>query len=114
MFVLGVMAVSLSLPVLGASLALSDTLISGHFHFLPCFHKTVFHRECLTCGMTRSFGAMWKGNVKLAREFNRGGPAAFAASWILLFLGIGLIFESRMQSKKSIMSSNHENCRSNL
>jgi hypothetical protein len=113
-FVFGVLAVALSLPVLTASLAMSDSLINGHFHFLPCVQKTVFHRECLTCGMTRSFGAMWKGNIKLAREFNRGGPATFTGFWIMLFLGLGLICQGRFHGSRNGMEKNHENWRSNL
>lgn len=112
--VFGILAVVLSLPVLGASLALSDSLISGRFHFLPCFQKTVFQRECLTCGMTRSFGAMWKGNLRLASEFNRGGPATFTGFWILLFLGIGLIHEGRLRLKARTAEKNDLNWRSNL
>jgi len=93
--VLGAAALSLSLPVLLVSLAVSEGLIHGRTRFLPCVHKTIFHHECMTCGMTRSFGAMWKGNVRLAGAYNLGGPPGFAAVWILFFMGVALIVEGK-------------------
>jgi len=98
--VLGAAALSLSLPVLLVSIALSDGLIQGRTRFLPCVHQTIFHHECMTCGMTRSFGAMWKGNVRLASAYNLGGPPAFIAVWILCFMGVALITDGRRPSRR--------------
>jgi hypothetical protein len=98
--VLGAAALSLSLPVLLVSLAVSDGLIHGRIHLLPCVHQTIFHHECMTCGMTRSFGAMWKGNIRLASAYNLGGPPGFVAVWILFFMGVALIADGKRLSRR--------------
>jgi hypothetical protein len=89
--VLGTAGLLLTVPVLALSFAFSDPIIEGDFKLFPCFHKAIFHKECYTCGMTRSFGAMWKGNIRLAKAYNRGGPAAFIMVWILFFMSVFFI-----------------------
>ncbi len=92
----------LTLPAILLSLVLSESIVDGKVHLVPCFWKTHFGKECHSCGMTRSFAAMWGGNLKLAVAFNRGGPAAFIMVWIIFFLGaffLGDCFRLRLQRK---------------
>ncbi|MBM3472802.1 MAG: DUF2752 domain-containing protein [Armatimonadetes bacterium] len=42
-----------------------------------CVSRTVFHMNCPTCGMTRSFAAMAHGRLRLAFALHRLGPLGF-------------------------------------
>jgi len=42
-----------------------------------CVSRTVFHMNCPTCGMTRSFVSMAHGRLRLAFALHRLGPLAF-------------------------------------
>jgi hypothetical protein len=104
--VLGFMSLAAALPALLVSCVLAGPILDGSVRLLPCFHKTVFHRECMTCGMTRSFSAMWKGKVDLASAYNRGGPATFVAFWVAALLGAlfvahGIISYRRFKRRKA-------------
>ena len=98
--VLGFVGLGATLPALLISWALAGPILDGRVGLLPCFHKTVFHRECMTCGMTRSFGAMWKGRADLASSYNRGGPALFTAFWFVALMGACFVAHGFVSNRK--------------
>jgi len=51
-----------------------------------CVSRTVFHMNCPTCGLTRSFVAMAHGRLRLAYHLHRLGPLGF----LLLLLQVPL------------------------
>ena len=48
------------------------------------------HRECPLCGMTHGYVEMARGNVRAAREWNRGAPILFVAG--LLNGGAAMVY----------------------
>ena len=43
----------------------------------PCIFQQVFHVPCPGCGLTRSFKAIWRGDVWLALRYHPLGPLYF-------------------------------------
>jgi hypothetical protein len=60
------------------------------YRYTPsCVFKTYFNIECFSCGMTRSFMSIAKGNFEEANEFNKLGIPLFfisACSFPLLII----------------------------
>jgi hypothetical protein len=63
---------------------------------LECAHVSFYGKECQTCGLSRSFTEMTKGNVTEARKLNFNGPLLFGffASQLLLRIIAGSILVS--------------------
>ena len=57
-------------------------------HVGLCVFRTVTGYDCPGCGLTRSFQAMWRGDLRRAWERHPGGPIAFAMTW-LVWLELG-------------------------
>jgi hypothetical protein len=69
-------------------------------HPVECVHVAVYGEECSTCGLSRSFSMMARGNISSATEYNRNGPLLFAFFGSQLFLRAlagGLIFVAGRQ-----------------
>lgn len=45
---------------------------------VECVHLKYTGQECGTCGLTRSFSAMIRGDLSSASDYNRNGPLLFA------------------------------------
>jgi hypothetical protein len=69
---------------------------TGDGYFLECAHVSFYGKECQTCGLSRSFTEMTKGNITEARKLNINGPLLFGffASQLLLRLIAGSILVS--------------------
>lgn len=50
---------------------------SGGVAPVECVHVTTYGGECSTCGLTRSFAEMARGNFTNAAMLNRNGPLIF-------------------------------------
>ncbi|TVR70884.1 MAG: DUF2752 domain-containing protein [Marinilabiliales bacterium] len=53
---------------------------------VECVHVTTHGGECSTCGLTRSFAEMARGNYTSAAMLNRNGPLIFGFFVIQLFM----------------------------
>jgi hypothetical protein len=49
--------------------------------FITCSHKAIFGKPCITCGSTRAFGYIFKGQFSLAEKFNYFAIKLF---WLLI------------------------------
>jgi hypothetical protein len=64
-------------------------------HPVECVHVAVYGGECSTCGLSRSFSMVARGNIASAIEYNRNGPLLFAffgSQLLLRAIAGGLIF----------------------
>lgn len=51
---------------------------SGNGYYpVECVHNSIYADDCPTCGLSRSFSEMVRGNFKSAAEYNRNGPLIF-------------------------------------
>lgn len=57
---------------------------------IPCYYKAHFHQSCPTCGMTRAFAKILKGEINQALILNKN------SIFILIFIIIQLILRSFM------------------
>jgi hypothetical protein len=58
----------------------------GREYPVVCAHVSFYGMECPTCGLSRSFSEMSRGNFSSAAGFNRNGPLLFGFFSIQLFL----------------------------
>jgi hypothetical protein len=68
---------------------------------VECVHVAVYGKECSTCGLSRSFSMMARGNLSSATEYNRNGPLLFAffgSQLLLRAIAGGLLFFAGRQS----------------
>jgi hypothetical protein len=78
------------------SMGMEETVI---YRYTPtCMFKTYLNIECLSCGMTRSFLSIAKGNFGEANEFNKLGIPLFFVSAISFPL-ILIVYSFRLVSK---------------
>lgn len=63
--------------VLVVSLASPWLKSRGLWVGIPCVFNRITHLPCLTCGLTRSFGHMARGELAGALEYHLLGPALF-------------------------------------
>ncbi len=63
------------------------------YYPVECAHISVYGEDCPTCGLSRSFSEMVRGNFSSASEYNRNGPLLFAffISQLLLRTIAGLV-----------------------
>ena len=69
--------------ILIASFAITpEALQDGAWAIVPsCPTRSMFGRECPTCGTTRAFAAMGHGRMGDAIRFNRASPISYAFIW---------------------------------
>ena len=53
---------------------------------VECAHISYYGEDCQTCGLSRSFSEMLRGNFYSASEYNRNGPLLFAFFLFQLFM----------------------------
>ncbi len=60
---------------------------------IECAHLAVSGHECSTCGLSRSFSEMVRGNYHSANAYNRNGPLLFGffASQLFIRSSLGII-----------------------
>jgi len=46
-------------------------------HPIKCQYRAKYHKPCPTCGLSRSFSAVIRGNIFKARQYNANGPLIF-------------------------------------
>ncbi len=56
------------------------------YYPVECAHVSVYGEDCPTCGLSKSFSEMIRGNFSSASEYNRNGPLLFAFFVSQLFL----------------------------
>ena len=56
------------------------------YYPVECAHVSVYVEDCRTCGLSRSFSEMVRGNFSSASEYNRNGPLLFAFFVSQLFM----------------------------
>jgi len=56
------------------------------YYPVECAHVSVYGEDCPTCGLSRSFSEMVRGNFSSASEYNRNGPLLFVFFVSQLFL----------------------------
>lgn len=68
----------------------------GDSYPVECTHVSLLGKECPTCGLSRSFTEMTRGNISEARELNVNGPLLFGffASQLLLRVLAGSVLMS--------------------
>lgn len=72
---------------LSATLLTVSTLMSVNHHEGPsCVFRRAFHIPCPGCGLTRSFAALWHGNLSASFHFHPLGLPLFA----LMAMGAGV------------------------
>ena len=92
--------------IIVAGIIISIMIYSGIFspqknnHPVTCNYRQLFGKPCPTCGISRSFSAMVRGNFKQAKELNPNGPGIFFFFAIqgilrLLFLSLSVSFPTR-------------------
>ncbi len=57
-------------------------------HTLECIHVSTYGEECRSCGLTRSFAAMARGDFSAAAALNRSGPLIFLFFASQLFMRV--------------------------
>ncbi len=68
------------------------------YYPVECAHISIYGEDCPTCGLSRSFSEMVRGNFSSASEYNRNGPLLFAFFISQLFLRtIAGVFLLRME-----------------
>ena len=68
------------------------------YYPVECAHVSIYGEDCPTCGLSKSFSEMVKGNFSSASEYNRNGPLLFAFFISQLFLRtIAGVFLLRME-----------------
>ncbi len=82
----------------GAALAASAVISRVTLPMPPCFFKLMFHLPCPGCGMTRSWIALWHGNLPLSFRYHPLGLplflCAFGVCLLALFRLTGLVRKS--------------------
>ncbi|MFH1151416.1 MAG: DUF2752 domain-containing protein [Actinomycetota bacterium] len=68
----------LVLVVLGLSFAMPAMKTRGLWPGIPCIFYKVTHVPCLTCGLTRSFASVGRGDLSNAFYMHLLGPVLFA------------------------------------
>ncbi len=48
------------------------------YYQVECAHISIYGEDCPTCGLSRSFSEMVRGNFSAASDYNRNGPLLFA------------------------------------
>lgn len=77
--------------LLGVSFAVSPEMIdSGAVQLTPPCQAALAGQPCITCGMTRSFCAMSRGQLGRAFDYNALGPWAYGGTWVSVS-GIGTL-----------------------
>jgi hypothetical protein len=56
------------------------------YYPVDCAHVSVYGEDCPTCGLSRSFSEMVRGNFSSASEYNRNGPLLFVFFVSQLFM----------------------------
>ncbi len=56
------------------------------YYPVECAHVSIYGEDCPTCGLSKSFSEMVRGNFSSASEYNRNGPLLFAFFISQLFL----------------------------
>ncbi len=56
------------------------------YYQVECAHIAIYGEDCPTCGLSRSFSEMVRGNFSSASEYNRNGPLLFAFFAFQLFM----------------------------
>lgn len=75
---------------LGGATVLGITWVIAHTSLpsLPCPFKAMTHLPCPGCGFTRSFMALWHGDILLSFRYHPLGLPLFVACWGLLLYGV--------------------------
>lgn len=74
--------------VVGSFVITPEALVDGRVAIVPvCPMRSMFGRECLTCGMTRGFAAIGHGRLGDAIRYNRASPLSYAFIWASAALG---------------------------
>jgi len=77
-----VLVCGLSMMVAVSFLVDPNDIESGKVFLSPtCPTKSLFGRECPTCGMTRGFAALSHGRFTEAMRYNRASPFAYGLTW---------------------------------
>lgn len=65
----------------------SGIFIAGNgYYMVECAHVSYYGEDCQTCGLTRSFSEMVRGNFSSASDYNRNGPLIFTFFVSQLFM----------------------------
>ena len=56
------------------------------YYPVECAHVSFYGEDCPTCGLSRSFSEMVRGNFSSASEYNRNGPLLFTFFVSQLFM----------------------------
>jgi hypothetical protein len=78
----------MSVIVIGSFVITPEALVDGRVAIVPmCPMRSMFGRECLTCGMTRGFAAIGHGRLGDAIGYNRASPVSYVFIWASAALG---------------------------
>lgn len=72
----------------GAALIVPCVLAHHDLPGPPCLFKTIFHVPCPGCGLTRSFRAIWRGDLSQAIRYHPLGPLLFLLCVAFLLLAL--------------------------
>lgn len=67
----------------------------------PCPTLAATGRECASCGLTRAFCAMSRGELAAAARFNAAGPALYAAFCLIALGAAALIAKVAALSRRA-------------
>lgn len=81
--------INLSIGVLIIFIFACPAIFDSGNYPVECVHMEILGEECESCGLTRSFSAMFRGNYSSAFDYNRSGPLLFGFFAVQFFLRIG-------------------------
>ena len=88
----------LIINIIFAGIIMLIMLYSGIFSYqtndfpVHCIHETLTGQPCPSCGLSRSFSAMVRGEPELAANFNPNGISVFVFFLVQFFLRITFSF----------------------
>ena len=79
------------------ALGISFVLANTHLHGPPCLMRSLLHIPCPGCGMTRSFNALWHGDLVTSFRFHPLGLPLFG---VFAVYGLCAVLQKRVPSTR--------------
>ncbi|HYX08369.1 MAG TPA: DUF2752 domain-containing protein [Bacteroidales bacterium] len=100
----------LIINILFAGIIMLMMLYSGIFSYqtndfpVHCIHESITGQPCPSCGLSRSFSAMVRGQINVAAAFNPNGIPVFVFFLVQFFMRIAFSFVYiRLSARRTLL-----------